>query len=98
MIKVLTDWIAGTPLVDRPGLYLTRHDDMMLTVMKRWDGRAWTYYNGARIEKEWWPTHFRGLAFDPGAAEQTECLETGVMGWFVPGNGPSRQPWLQRTR
>lgn len=65
MTKVLTDWIEGTPPADRPGWYLTRHDDMQLQILKRWDGRTWTYYNATRIEKEWWPTHFRGLAFDP---------------------------------
>lgn len=96
-MKILSDWQTGNPPM--PGLYLTRINGTdTLEAMMRWDGEQWWWLHGKAWPTRAAPLEFRGLAFDSSKAEETEDAETGVVGWFIPGDGPSRQPWLKAKR
>ena len=87
-MRVLTDWIEGTPLKNRPGMYIAAERDCRhMPELMRWNGQQWLWLSGSETTTRW--THFRGLAFDPASAEYgTLRHETrgGIKrtGWFVP--------------
>ncbi len=79
-MQVLTDWFPVDTVPARVGDYLTRfgpHDN--LPCILTWTGTHWKSIREYRGPFEW-----RGLAFDPAAAEIETDAENGRRGWWVP--------------
>jgi len=86
-MRILTDWFPATNKPVRAGEYLTRFspaDHMPLMLI--WNGTSWMSSSGYGYSRLF---QWRGLAFDPAAAEECADAESPDptnprRGWWVP--------------
>ena len=86
-MNVLTPWFPAANKPVREGWYIVIACDSWMQdgerYLARWNGRSWMTDDGSFVSRV---THWRGLAFDPGAlpdARTPREIQSWAHGWWA---------------